>query len=64
MPTSHPILTKLTIKAVDLHRLCLCSSQTVDYNLIGYDDGQDGLITAHIACVSDQVARLLEEVWA
>lgn len=63
LPTSHPILTAINIDPANWYRFQNLNEDTPATKIVGYDEPQDGLMTIHVACASDEVRDRLLDGW-
>jgi hypothetical protein len=63
MPMSHPVPVAVTINLVDWFNFQRLNDNRPETNVIGHDEPRDGRITIYVACVSEEIKKLLEDGW-
>ena len=63
LPSGYPVLAEITIEPADWFRFEQLVGDTEDTRIIGHDDPQDGWLTVHVACGSDEVKNRLHDGW-
>lgn len=64
LPATHPILAEIVIDPVNWYDLQRLNDDNPATRILGYDDPEGGMMTAYIACASDEIKRRLEDGWA
>jgi hypothetical protein len=62
-PLSHPYLLELRIDPLEWHRFIELSENDPCTRIMGHGDPRDGLISVHVACVSEAVRDRLWDAW-
>jgi hypothetical protein len=63
LPASHPVRAELTIRTIDLHNIYRFAERSEEINVIGHDEPTGNKVKVHLACVSDEVRRVLLHSW-
>ena len=63
LPKTHRVLCELNIDCVDLYRFECLSDNHPEIRIIESDVVENGRARIHVACASDEVAKLLEGAW-
>jgi hypothetical protein len=64
LPSGYPVLAQIIIDPADYYRFNQLVGDTSATRIISHDDPQDGWLTVHVACASDDVRDRLEDGWA
>jgi hypothetical protein len=62
LPSGYPVLAEITIDPADWYRFERLVGDTEATRIIGHDP-QDGWLTVHVACASDEVQNRLHDGW-